>query len=132
MKGQLKRNPKGWTIGYGEGSRYIHPEESKRLDKLDVKLEGIEINYDVVEFTGWGRWATIENLNDFKADQIGGTHYKMSIQPIEFIQKNEIPYCEANVIKYVCRHSKKNGLEDIKKAMQYLKFIAKHQYGEEL
>ena len=48
--------------------------------------------------------------------QVGGNHYKdMKIQPITFIQENNIPFCEANVIKYVCRHRNKNGLEDLLK-----------------
>lgn len=56
--------------------------------------------------------------------QVGGNHYKrMAIQPIEFIVKNNIPYREANVIKYVCRHSFKNGKEDIRKAIHYLEMI---------
>ena len=42
--------------------------------------------------------------------QQGGSHYKnMAIQPIEFCQRNRLPWCESNVIKYVCRHGAKNG-----------------------
>ncbi len=56
--------------------------------------------------------------------QIGGSHYsKMAIQPIDFILKNEIPFCEANVIKYICRWKSKNGVEDLKKAKQYIDFL---------
>lgn len=56
--------------------------------------------------------------------QVGGTHYsEMNIEPIEFITKNNIPYREANVIKYVCRHKNKNGKEDILKAIHYLQMI---------
>ena len=56
--------------------------------------------------------------------QIGGNHYKdMKIQPTEFIVANDIPYREANIIKYVCRHKSKNGKEDIQKAMHYLEML---------
>lgn len=55
--------------------------------------------------------------------QVGGNHYKMSIEPVEFIVKNSIPYREANVIKYVCRYKRKNGKEDIEKAIHYLEMI---------
>ena len=56
--------------------------------------------------------------------QVGGDHYKkFPIQPIEFIVKNNIPYREANAIKYVCRHRSKHGAEDIKKAIHYLEMI---------
>jgi len=55
------------------------------------------------------------------AEQIGGNHYQsMVIQPIEFIVANNIPFLEGNVIKYVCRHRNKNGIEDLKKARNYL------------
>lgn len=65
--------------------------------------------------------------------QEGGSHYKdFPIQPVEYITQNSIPYLEGNVIKYVSRHSKKNGLEDIKKAIHYLQLIAELQYGTKL
>ena len=56
--------------------------------------------------------------------QEGGGHYKeMVVQPVEFIQMNNIPYIEGNVIKYVCRWRKKNGIEDLKKAKHYLELL---------
>ena len=55
--------------------------------------------------------------------QEGGTHYLMPIQPIEYIRKNNLGWFEGNVIKYVSRHDKKNGAEDIKKAIHYLEMI---------
>lgn len=61
--------------------------------------------------------------------QEGGAHYKsLPIQPVEYITKNKIPYLEGNVIKYVTRHSNKNGIEDIKKAIHYLQLIAELHY----
>lgn len=56
--------------------------------------------------------------------QVGGTHYRnMKIQPITFIVENDLPYREGNIIKYVCRHRSKNGLEDLKKARHYLDML---------
>lgn len=56
--------------------------------------------------------------------QIGGNHYKsMDIQPLEFIVANDIGFIEGNVIKYICRHKVKNGLEDLKKARHYLDML---------
>lgn len=64
-----------------------------------------------------------------KKKQIGGTHYSdMVIQPIDFINKNKLLFCEANVIKYVCRHRNKNGKEDIMKAIHYLELILNRDY----
>lgn len=56
--------------------------------------------------------------------QVGGDHYKtMKIQPVTFIMENNLSFAVGNIIKYVCRHDKKNGIEDIQKARQYLDFL---------
>lgn len=63
--------------------------------------------------------------------QVGGKHYKdMAIQPIEFIEKNQIPYLEGNAIKYICRHASKGGVQDIDKAIHYLQLLKEMRYGD--
>ncbi len=62
--------------------------------------------------------------------QVGGSHYQLAIQPIDYILENKLGYCEGNVIKYVTRHADKNGAEDIRKAIHYLEFILKGQYND--
>lgn len=63
--------------------------------------------------------------------QEGGNHYKkMAIQPIEFIHKNNIPFEEANCIKYLCRHRDKNGAQDIRKVIHYCQLILELEYNE--
>jgi hypothetical protein len=53
--------------------------------------------------------------------QIGGDHYKnQAIQPWDFISLNNLGYLEGCVIKYVSRHAKKGGIEDLNKAKHYL------------
>jgi hypothetical protein len=37
-------------------------------------------------------------------------------------------FAEGNAIKYICRHSKKNKAEDIKKAIHYLEMILERDY----
>lgn len=69
-------------------------------------------------------------MNNSKKKQVGGSHYQLPIQPIEYVVKNNIPYREACVIKYVTRHRSKNGLEDIEKAIHYLEMI-KEDYIEQ-
>ena len=60
--------------------------------------------------------------------QIGGDHYaKMTIQPVEFILKNNIGFAEGNVIKYVSRWREKGGVEDLKKARHYLDMLIESQ-----
>ena len=64
-------------------------------------------------------------------NQQGGDHYRqLPIQPIEFITKNNLGFCEGNVIKYVCRHELKNGVEDIDKAIHYLQLLKELKYSE--
>lgn len=63
--------------------------------------------------------------------QEGGSHYKsMAIQPVQYISANKIPFMEGNVIKYVSRHTAKNGAADIKKAIHFLNLILELNYGE--
>jgi len=59
-----------------------------------------------------------------KGKQIGGKHYKgLAIEPISYIVKNNMDFCEGNVIKYVSRYKMKNGIEDLKKAKHYLEIL---------
>ena len=64
-------------------------------------------------------------------EQSGGNHYlDNAIQPIEYIQANRMQFAEGCVIKYVSRHSFKNGKEDILKAIQNLQFILERDYND--
>lgn len=57
-------------------------------------------------------------------EQVGGTHYKnKKIEPIDYIIANDLNFCEGNVIKYITRYKEKGGVEDLKKAKQYIDFI---------
>ena len=62
--------------------------------------------------------------------QVGGSHYLyFEIQPAEFINKNRLLFAEANAIKYICRHSKKGGIQDIDKAIHYLEMVKERDYS---
>ncbi|RKZ99858.1 MAG: hypothetical protein DRQ42_06855 [Gammaproteobacteria bacterium] len=61
--------------------------------------------------------------------QVAGDHYKkMRIQPIEFIQKNNLGFIEGNIVKYICRHQNKNGAEDILKVIHYCELLMAEKY----
>lgn len=63
-------------------------------------------------------------------NEVGGNHYKkLKISPVEYIRANNLDFFEGNVIKYVTRHRRKNGAEDILKAVDYLRMILKDEYG---
>ena len=48
-------------------------------------------------------------------------HYaKCAIEPLEYITKNNLGFCEGNIVKYVTRWKNKNGVEDLEKAKYYL------------
>ena len=62
-------------------------------------------------------------MSAFK-EQIAGSHYKdFAIQPAEFIHKNGIGFLEGCVIKRVCRWRKKDGVQDLKKAIHELQLL---------
>jgi len=65
-------------------------------------------------------------------DNINPDHYNQgNIEVIEFILDQDLNYCEGNVVKYVTRYKKKNGLEDLKKARWYINKIIEEEYGED-
>jgi hypothetical protein len=56
--------------------------------------------------------------------QISGDHYKdMPIQPAQYIHANAMGYFEGNVVKYVSRWRKKNGIADLEKAKHYIDLL---------
>jgi hypothetical protein len=56
--------------------------------------------------------------------QVGGNHYKdLPIQPIEYIHANAMGYMEGNVVKYISRWRKKNGIADLEKAKHYIELL---------
>ena len=59
--------------------------------------------------------------------QVGGSHYQLPIQPIEYILANGLGYCEANVVKYVSRWRNKGGIQDLKKAIHYLEMLIEQE-----
>jgi hypothetical protein len=63
--------------------------------------------------------------------QVGGFHYKnMKIQPTEFIVKNNLGWCEGNIIKYVTRHKTKGKKADILKVIHYAQLLIQLEYPE--
>jgi len=63
-----------------------------------------------------------------KTKQIGGNHYsKLAIEPYEYSIKNELNCYQFNVVKYVTRYKDKNGVEDLKKAIQTLQKLIEYE-----
>lgn len=64
--------------------------------------------------------------------QVGGEHYRSrSIQPVEYIDANNLDFFEGNVVKYITRHRVKGQAEDIKKVIHYAQMILHFKYGDQ-
>ena len=66
----------------------------------------------------------VDNVNHPK-------HYTNGkIEPIDFINANNMDYLEGNIVKYISRYKLKNGVEDLKKASWYLDRLIKREEGK--
>ena len=62
-------------------------------------------------------------MAEINNNPIDPKHYtEMKLSPVEYIMANEgdFTWCISNVIKYVSRYKRKNGIEDLMKAKWYL------------
>jgi len=63
-------------------------------------------------------------MNNSRDKQIGGDHYKKtSIEPWDVFLDWQLDPWLCNVIKYLQRHQRKNGKQDLEKAKHYLDFV---------
>lgn len=53
--------------------------------------------------------------------QVGGSHYQTGYQHWDLMIANNVRYLEAQITKYVTRWKKKNGVQDVDKALHYCK-----------
>lgn len=71
-------------------------------------------------------------MSDPWDQQVGGDHYKkLPIQPLEYALANNLGIMEHAVVKYVTRHPDKGGAQDIRKGIDYMIKILKHNYNED-
>ena len=71
------------------------------------------------------------NLSSSYDKQIGGSHYQgFVIQPSQFVIENKMLFPEGSAIKYICRHSKKDGKQDLLKAIHFIEMIIERDYKE--
>ena len=62
--------------------------------------------------------------------QEGGQHYiDLEIQPWEVIEKNGLGFFDGNALKYIMRHKKKGGVEDLRKAKHYIEKLIEIEQG---
>ena len=71
------------------------------------------------------------NSNSSYDKQIGGSHYQgFVIQPSQFVIENKMLFPEGSAIKYICRHSKKDGKQDLLKAIHFIEMIIERDYKD--
>ena len=107
---------------------------------INTKGDGSHVHEMVLDMSSGGNLEIttqdeldLFNLNQVPACsldvQVGGAHYKdMLIQPAEYCEYNNIPALESAVIKYVSRHMKKNGVQDLEKAKDLINMIIEMRY----
>ena len=70
-----------------------------------------------------------EELNQLRESLTHPTHYGDWVVG-EFIHQRNMNFFQGNVVKYVDRYKKKDGLKDLKKAIDYLNKLIELEYGE--
>jgi len=66
-------------------------------------------------------------MSRVNANQVGGDHYRSDYQHWDLIERHGIGYLEGCATKYVTRWRKKNGVQDLEKALHYVeKLIELH------
>tara|TARA_A100001391_G_C5028554_1_gene267724 strand:+ start:852 stop:1181 length:330 start_codon:yes stop_codon:yes gene_type:complete len=101
-----------------------------------ILLEFFEKNKDIPKETVEEFQIVLNKVYDHASDEAeddvwvkGGDHYKdFKIQPSQFINQNDLGFAEGNVIKYICRHTKKDKKKDILKAIHYCEMIIDRDY----
>jgi hypothetical protein len=72
-------------------------------------------------------------MSEANKTQVGGGHYKG--QPIEhwdFVLMHNIPYMEAQIIKYAMRWRSKGGLDDLRKARHFIDKLIEVELTQEV
>lgn len=67
-------------------------------------------------------------------EQVGGEHYKScKIQPVQYIEANDLRFLEGCVVKRITRHDKPTGKgrQDIEKIIHECQLIIELRYGKD-
>lgn len=98
------------------------PEVFENIRNMQLSHGSIELVSCDTDIAGLPKARCI--VKDEIPHQVGGSHYcQYPIEPITFIQENNVPFCEGNVIKYIMRWRDKGGVDDLRKAKQYIDFL---------
>ena len=120
------KNPKApydFTQGEWEDYKKNYPNlswgEYKQMKEWDVENRMAKVSNKKYSF--------IEAYNN----PIDPDHYYFEIEPWDFIHANKLDFAQGNVIKYICRYKNKNGIEDLKKAKQYIEMLIEKELNSD-
>lgn len=106
--------------------RHYFNSEVEDCVKPNIEKEMFSRAEDLMMVDALVKNASVESALDV---QIGGDHYKsFKIQPIEFIEANNLGFHEGNIIKYITRYATKNGKDDLEKAKHYIDLLIEFKY----
>ena len=118
------------------------PTQPEALPFIDDEPKYTDDEVKYMDENGQGRlqsindqYAEIEQVRQCNSSawdtQVGGIHYKQfKIQPMQFALENNLDAAQQNVIKYIMRHSFKNGKQDLEKAKHYIDLMIEFYYGD--
>jgi len=102
--------------------------EGKRLDGYSVMFPGEEL-WSIPCLDIYPDDVEVVDVTDIRHQP----HYEQfKIQPVVFIAENNLDFLTGNIIKYVLRHGKKDGLKDLEKAKHYLDMLIQKVSGQEV
>jgi hypothetical protein len=133
----MSKTIKEWLLSIEDPEireRALNNMNPKTSNKIKDSLKGALSHSFIWSESNEGHeyWAKImeSGLNEFKqlpppSDPINPDHYKNAVETIDAIEASMTPeafrgYLKGNVLKYVTRYEKKNGVECLKKANWYL------------
>lgn len=126
------------TIKLFGGEGLLSPVGTKTfVTYVDVTGEEVEIDTDMYSYHADDLTLVKNEVLETQAynpliAQEGGGHYRdRGIQPLEYTMKNNLSFCEGNVVKYISRYKSKNGIEDLAKVIHYALLASYEEYGEQ-
>lgn len=124
------------------GKKYEAIKQSRSVNVGDIATVE-EVNDNWIGFTIQGEpngfaWSPSIFENSFEESVLASdkpAHYGAGIDTIAFAKENCPPeqvegFYRINALKYIQRYDKKNGTEDVRKAITYLQMLLEHLEGD--
>jgi len=105
----------------------VEPNNTLKEASKKYKKSVLKEYYNVDDMKDWWNLDLTEMDKLEDDSKIKPQHYKSNNDVIQFCLDNKLSFCEANVVKYVVRWKKKNGIEDLKKAIEYINRLIKYE-----